>query len=282
MWGGAGNDTLIGKGGSTDKSGSTAFFFLAGDGHDVICDFEFCAPDKKYSGTADRIDITEANAVTDVFLSGNDVVLQINDAEDYLRIKDAIGKDFHINNLIAKVDRKNLAYDGLANCYVAKGVSSLTVDSSVDSAEIWLDSSHGTSFLGEIRTLDASAAKGNTSLVGNEFDDTIIAGQGDASLWGSSSATDDLLIGGNSHNTFFYCNGNGNDTIQGINDGDKVILSDILLDQIIGTNITADAVAINFIDGGSVQINGSANVTCQLADGSKYSANHETFNWDSK
>ena len=176
----------------------------------------------------------------------------------------------------------NLAYDGLANCYVAKGVSSLTVDSSVGSAEIWLDSSHGTFFLGEIRTLDASAVEGNTSLVGNEFNNTIIAGQGDASLWGGFTNSDDLLQGGTGKNTFFYCTGNGRDTVSGVNDGDEVILSTVMLDQIISTNITADAVSINFIDGGSLTVNGRKEVTYQLADGSKYFASHERLEWISK
>ena len=279
IWGNAGNDTLIGKGGSADKFGKTTFFFLAGDGYDVISNFEFLTEENRYEGIDDKIEITAANAVTDVFISDNDVVLQINDSDDYLRIKDAVGKDFRINNLIAKVDRKNLAYDGLANCYVAKGISSLTVDSSVGSAEIWLDSSHGTFFLGEIRTLNASAVDGRTSLVGNEYDNTIIAGQGDSSLWGGFIASNDVLQGGESKNTFFYLGGNGRDTISGINDGDAVILSDISLDQIISTNISTDAVSINFIDGGSLQINGSADVTYQLADGSKFSANHQNLEW---
>ena len=55
--------------------------------------------------------------------------------------------------------------------------------------------------------------EGNTSLVDNELNNTIIAGQGDASLWCGFSPDDDLLIGGNSRNTFFYRMGNGNDTI---------------------------------------------------------------------
>ena len=110
----------------------------------------------------------------------------------------------------------------------------------------------------------------------------IIAGQGDASLWGGFSLTDDLLIGGESHNTFFYCLSNGNDTITRVNKGDKVILSTVTLDQITGTKITADSVSIDFIDGGSLQINGNSDVTYQLADGSKYSANQERLEWESK
>lgn len=280
IWGGTGNDKLFGKRGSENKDGFTTFFFNSGDEHDTIADFEFITQDNRDEGIADKIDISD-NAVTDVYHSGSDVVLQINNSKDYLTIKDAFGKDFQINNLIAKVDR-NITYDNLANYYVADGGSSLTVDSSVDSAEIWLDNSHDTTFIGNIRTLNASAVEGNTSLVGNANDNTIIAGQGDASLWGGFSPADDLLIGGNSHNTFFYCNGNGHDTIQGTNNGDSVILSDISLNQITGTKITADAVSIDFIDGGFLKINGSSDITYQLADGSKFSANHERLEWYSK
>lgn len=282
IWSGAGNDKMVGKGGSSDKTGSTTFLFLAGDGNDTISDFEFLTHENSKGNIADKIDITSANEVTKVALSNNDVVLQINNnSEDNLMIKDAKGKDFQINNLIAKVD-KNIAYDGLANCYVADGGSSVNVDSSVGSAEIWLDNSHGTYFLGDIRTLNASDVMGNTSLVGNDFDNTIIAGHGDSSLWGGSSTSDDLLIGGDSHNTFFYCMFNGDDTIRGANDGDSVILANIFLEQIISTSITADSVAINFIDGGSLRVEGRSDVTYQLADGSRYSANHETQNWYSK
>lgn len=280
IWSGANNDKMIGKSGSEDKDGSTTFFFLAGDEHDIIANFEFINEDNKYDDVADKIDISN-NVVTDVYHSGDDIVLQINDSSDYLTIKDAYGKDFRINNLVAKVD-KNIAYDGLANYYVADGGSSLTVDSSIGSAEIWLDNSHGTTFIGNISKLDASAVKGETSLVGNEFNNTIIAGQGDSSMWGGSSNSNDMLIGGESCNTFFYCLGNGNDTITGINNGDRIILSTVTLDQITGTNITAEGVSINFADGSSLQINGTANITYQLADASRYSANHERLQWEMK
>ncbi|MBR4153467.1 MAG: hypothetical protein IKT98_10985 [Selenomonadaceae bacterium] len=65
-------------------------------------------------------------------------------------------------------------------------------------------------------------------------------------------------------------------------DGDGVILADISLDQIVGTKISADSVDINFKDGGSLHVEGNSDVTYQLADGSSFSANHETMNWHSK
>ena len=80
---------------------------------------------------------------------------------------------------------------------------------------------------------------------------TIIARQGNASLWGGYANADD-----------------------------GIILSDDSLDQIIETSITADSVSIRFNDGGSLQIQGTANIIYQLADDSKYSASHERLEWD--
>ena len=129
--------------------------------------------------------------------------------------------------------------------------------------------------------MDASTAQGNTSLVGNDLDNTIRAGSGDSSLWGGN-AGDDFMQGGVGKNIFFYTVGNGNDTISGANNGDVVNLAQVSLEQIASSNITADAVTLNFKDGGSMQINGAANITYQLADGSKFSANHEQAVWLSK
>ena len=139
----------------------------------------------------------------------------------------------------------------------------------------------GKTFVGDIRTLDASTSTGKAELAGNDLDNTILAGNGDASLWGGNGG-DDLLVGGAGKNTFFYTNGNGNDTIQGANAGDVVNLSQVTLEQIASTNITADNVAINFKDGGSLQINSNVDITCQLADGAKYSADHEQSAWIAK
>ena len=269
IFSGAGNDKMFGNS-SDDKTTSTEFFFLAGDGHDTISDFGFLTAQNNFAGTADKINITDANAVTDAFLLGSDVVIQINDGNDFLTLKDAAGKDFKINNLVAKVDR-NISYDGLANCYVADGGTSVNVDASVDDAEIWLDNSHGKYFLGNIRTLDASNANGFTSLVGNDFDNTLIAGKSDSSLWGGLG--DDLLIGGGGRNTFFYCLGNGNDTIQNATDGDEIILADVTLEQIGSTKISSDGVTINFTDGGSLTVDGNAEINWRLADGATYNAN---------
>lgn len=134
----------------------------------------------------------------------------------------------------------------------------------------------------KVKVLDASERTTDINLVGNSIDNTIIAGLGNSTLWGGESADSDLLIGGDGQNIFVYNKGNGNDTIQETNDGDFVVFNDISLDQIMSSNITSDAVYINFTDGGSLQIEGSNDVTYQLANGSRYSANHLTNTWEAK
>ena len=174
------------------------------------------------------------------------------------------------------------------NCVTLGGGQNTLISSSQNAtltvgevAEIWLDGSHGKYFSGDIRTLDATTSTGKTELAGNALDNTILAGNGDSSLWGGNLGND-FMQGGAGKNTFFYTNGNGNDTISGANNGDVVNLAQVSLDQIASSNITADAVTLNFKDGGSMQINGAADITYQLADGSKFSANHEQAVWLSK
>ncbi|MBR4384559.1 MAG: hypothetical protein IKP64_13500, partial [Selenomonadaceae bacterium] len=224
--------------------GTTKFFFDTNDGRDTVKSFNF---------DNDAINIF-GNKVTDVKSdSAGNVIVQINDSDDYLTIENATDKNFRFNDLIANV-AENVRYNDEATQFVATASNAtLTVD---DVAEIWLDNSHGKFYDGDIRTLDASAAEGRTSLVGNAFNNTIIAGKGDSSLWGGEFASDDLLIGGAGKNTFFYHLGNGNDTIQGAKFGDIVDLNTLTIDQVVG-EIGDGFVVLKFIDGGSLTVAGT-------------------------
>ena len=256
------NETLTGN-----ADGTTEFVFDENSGRDLIKNFNFAE---------DKINVGN-ETITAVVLKESSVRLQI-DGDDWLTLEDAQGKNFKINEFTAKVD-KNIEYDDAANYFVATGnKATLTV---ADEAEIWLDGSHGKTFVGDIKTLDATTSDGKNILAGNDLDNTILAGKGDASLWGGNGG-DDLLVGGKGQNLFFYCVGNGNDTVQGAHDGDGVILADVSLDQIASTKISADSVDINFRDGGSLHVEGNSDITYQLADGSKYSANHEQAVWMAK
>ncbi|MBR4152393.1 MAG: hypothetical protein IKT98_05485 [Selenomonadaceae bacterium] len=257
------NETLTGN-----DNGTTEFVFDKGNGRDVIKNFNF-EEDKINVGT---------NAITAVNLNDAGAVRMQIGGDGWITLEDAQGKNFKINEFVAKVD-ENITYDDAANYFVATAKNAkVTV---ADEAEIWLDGSHGKYFVGDIKTLDATISDGKNTLAGNEIDNTILAGKGDASLWGGNGG-DDLLVGGNSQNLFFYCNGNGNDTIRGTNDGDGVILAGISLDQIVGTKISGNAVDINFKDGGSLHVEGNSDITYQLADGLSFSANHEQAVWLSK
>ena len=257
------NETLTGN-----ADGIAEFVFDKGNGRDVIKNFNF-EEDKINVGT---------NAITAVNLNDVGAVRMQIDGDGWITLEDAQGKNFRINDFTALVD-KNIEYNDAANYFVATSKkATVTVN---DEAEIWLDGSHGKYFVGYIKTLDATNSDSKNTLAGNAFDNTILAGKGDASLWGGNGG-DDLLVGGNSQNLFFYCAGNGNDTIRGTNDGDGVILADVSLDQIVGTKIYSNAVDINFKDGGSLRVEGNSDVTYQLADGSTYSADHEQAVWLTK
>jgi len=56
----------------------------------------------------------------------------------------------------------------------------------------------------------------------------------------------------------------------------------ISLDQIANAEISADSVEIQFTDGGSVRVEGTADVTYHLGDGSKFSADHNQGEWTAK
>ena len=252
------NETL-----TSNADGTTQFIFDAGAGHDVIQNFNF-----------DEDKISVGSAVSNVVLrNSGDVIIQLGD--DRITLEDAQGKSFRINEFTALVD-KNISYDDAANYFLATSKNaSVTVG---EEAEIWLDGSHGKNFVGNIKTLDASTSDGRNTLAGNDLDNIICAGKGDASLWGAGG--NDLLVGGKAHNLFFHTS--GNDTIQSANDGDAIILSTVTLDQISGTNFTTSGVAINFTGGGSLTVDSRADITFQLADGSQFSANHDQLTWSAK
>ncbi len=275
IWGGAGNDLL--RGNTSDaKGGSTEFYFTAGDGRDTITDFEFY--DGTNLATADKINVG-TDEVTSVVTDGaGNVLMQINHGDDWLTLADAQGKDFRINNLIAKVDATSIAYDANANCFVATGLNAtMTVD---EHAAIWLGDgqtgAHGTYYLGDIAVLDASKSADTNLLAGNDLDNTILAGDGGASLWGGNLGND-ALIGGAGKDIFFYAFGNGLDTI-GAGDGDVINLAGVTLNEIVSTEIAQGSVTLNFADGGRLNVEGSAAVEFALG-GETYLADHNSSTW---
>ncbi len=279
--GGAGHDKMFGS--TSANKNAAEFFYTAGEGRDSISNFDFA--DSAQDANADKVQL-DGN-VTDVFLRGNDVMIKVDGADGFLMLEGAQGKSFRLNDdLIAKVDT-NVEFDGFSNCYAGIGTqATLTVGKGLGDVEVWLSDDsleyHGKMYDGNFAVLDASQADGRNILAGNELENKILGGAGENNLWGGYSSENDTLVGGAGKNTFFYGMGNGRDVIQNVHDGDIVSLEDITLDQITDANITAGGVVLNFQDGGSLTVDGTADVTYQFNDGSKYSANRATLDWDSK
>ena len=260
--GGAGNDLLIGNT-SEDKQGSTMFRFFAGDERDTIDNFDFMtdASDKN----SDIIRVSSVDDVSNVYIYGKDVIIGINNSDtDYLTISNARGKDFKINQLIAKVDT-NIEYDGFANCYVGVGDKpTLTVGENMGDVDIWLGGNldnHGTVYDGGIVVLDASNATGSNTLAGNKLDN--------------------LIIGGSGQNTFRYYEGAGNDTITGTHDGDFVDMNEIHADEVISAKITNRGIYATMQDGSQLIIQTTSAIEYRLSDAT-YIANYETGTWETK
>ncbi|MBR2520395.1 MAG: hypothetical protein IKE46_11525 [Selenomonadaceae bacterium] len=295
FYAGTGNDSMYGGGGKNlmvgyddagnDKTGQTSFFVAAA--HDgaanTIQGFNFVDDDNwdvnSNKITADRLDIdvayheirTEEGAVE---VSGDDVVITVNNRNnsnvETVVIEGARGKDFLVSgedgDVIAQVDVDTLVADKFANYFVATGKNaSLTVSDDKDNFYIYLGGKPlGTdyegdvpTFYGDFQVIDARGSNAKAELGGNNSDNAIYAGTGDASLWGGDGGND-LLVGGAGKNTFFYNFGNGNDAIEGVEDGDVIDLTNITLAEISEANISDSGVELKFTDGGSLTVNSTA------------------------
>ena len=252
--------------GSSDKEYGTTFYVLgnANGARSTITGFEALVvdDDNDNSDTADSIEInTGTNVVSNVLIRNeSNVVIEVTGKDgstEMAIIEGMVGQNMKFSGYVAQVDRTDLNFDGVANYFVATDKNAvLTVGEDVDSdAVIWLDNParNGSIYKGDIKTINAADAIVKTELAGNTLDNVIIAGEGDASLWGGTGG-DDLLTGGDGKNMFFYTNGNGNDTIAGANDGDVVYFSGVTLEQISSSSVVDGNAVINFADGGKVTV----------------------------
>ena len=117
-------------------------------------------------------------------------------------------------------------------------------------------------------------------LIGDEGDNQITAGTGNASLWGGVGGND-TLIGGSGQNMFWYGKTNGADVIQNAKENDTVNLYDISLSDITSVSYGEKSISLGFNTGGTLQINDTGNLSSKfmLADGTKWQFNHSTKNW---
>jgi hypothetical protein len=312
LYGDGGKNLLVGYTGD-DKEGQTNFFVLghAADGVHTIQAFDFVDDDNYTNNsriTADKLVFDlPTNYVSRVDLSQNadleynDVVVEVTNKDgsgvtESVVIKDAKGKDILISgdgvipyDVIAQIGDDQLTFDKFANYYAAIGKNAtLTVTNDKDVANVWLDGSQGVDFHGDIKVIDASEFVGLAELAGNDYDNTILAGNGQTSLWGGHHGDDFLVASESGKDTFYYTIGNGTDTIFGAKDGDIVDLAGVTLDQIASTEFSVatdpiQGVAINFKDGGKLYIgdDGKNNVQYKVG-GETYYVNETHNGWIKK
>ena len=264
IWGGAGKDLMVVfTGTDDDKNGAVNFRFL----------------NTENSLTADRI--WTASEFADIKLNGSDVVLRFaNNSSDVLTVKNAAGKNIQMSengNLdsitsVLQVAENSLTYDGTATDYIATGsAASLIASSDATRANVWLDSAY--------------SVDGNATLVGNGYDNAIYAAQGNSSLWGGKSSTNDTLIGNTGSDMFFYgvTGGNeGNDTISGITEDDTVNLFGIQLSDIDlnNTTVTNSTITLKFSAGGSLTMDNNGQTFMIHNDTSqRYTYDKENSEW---
>ena len=131
--------------------------------------------------------------------------------------------------------------------------------------------------------IDANGYEGDAILIGNDNDNVIYGGSGNNSLWGGASG-DDTLFGGDGYNEYYYLKGNGDDVINDAKDGDVIKLLDISIEDINArfTEVSEDKVVVSMQDGGSLTLNGKADVTFELNDGTKFGADRKNKGFNRK
>lgn len=322
LYGDGGKNLMVGYDNTNnDKEGQTTFYVLghAADGVNTIQSFAFVNDDNYTNNSRITADILNfdlpTNYVSRVALSQNeeleynDVVVEVTNRDgsgttESVIIKGAKGKDILISgdgvvpyDVIAQIGDDQLTFDKFANYYNATGKNAtLTVTNDKDVANVWLDKDAaaangvvtGVDFQGDIKVIDASDFVGLAELAGNDYDNTIIAGNGQTSLWGGNHGDDLLVASESGKDTFYYTLGNGTDTIYGAKDGDVVDLAGVTLDQIASTEFSGSSdpiqgVAINFKDGGKLYIgdNGGNDVQYKVG-GETYYVNEEHNGWVKK
>lgn len=193
--GGTGNDTLYGDAGrdSLDGgAGADTYLFGWGDGQDTI------VAGAGLLGQTDRLRFGHGIAVTDLDLSqsGNDLLIALKNSKDSVRVSGYFS--------LGVADRMRFDFvDGLT-------LDPTFVDRKINSTA---DSLTGT---GNADTMD-----------GGLGDDTLNGGDGDDVLYGD--AGNDLLVGGLGHNTYYFGQGDGQDTIQATPSADTSVSDTVQL-----------------------------------------------------
>ena len=210
LYGGAGNDILLGQDGDDILNGNTgndhlysghgndSYIFQAGDGQDVIHDYE----------SNDIIQLKGINA-SSITLSQS----KGQDSEDYLAIqytandvvfiKGGAGKDLNVQLDDGRLDFANLFTQGTDS-------ADTIILSSTGNNTVYAGDGDDT-IIGNIGRDHIYAGNGNDALNGNAGDDLLVGLTGNDILTGGQG--NDQLQGGIGNDTYLFNLGDGHDTI---------------------------------------------------------------------
>ena len=284
IWASQGNDVMTGADTDTKLNGTT-FYFLSGDGRDIITNFEsydVSRPEKS------DVFSTYGQAITGIYLDGEDVCFRVGNDDDIVRITDMKNKVMAVNfveSLEGAQIGDSLNYDSFTKYYYGTSNSTLNVDIDNYNGDVQIllnGNDDGTYYLNDLNVVDASKTYKSALLAGNSKNNKFIASNGNSSLWGGNGG-DDTLVGGEGYDTFFYGYGGGDDVIEGVNSNDLVRVYDINVSQITDLDVTTNNIKVTFNDGGKLNLN-TENTSTQfmLDDENVYVLDQTTRTWTQK
>ena len=112
----------------------------------------------------------------------------------------------------------------------------------------------------------------------NYEDNTIRAGNGGSYLWGGNYGNDEFF-GGTGQDTFAYSFRSGNDTVQNAESQDIIRINNTTLEQISLAQITDGGVNLQFVDGGTLNVNGTPTTFVLSSENKIYHADYQNKTW---
>ncbi|WP_185753643.1 hypothetical protein [Selenomonas sp. AB3002] len=273
LWGGTGNALLVGA-----KDARDEFFFFGESGRDTIAGFA--------AGTEDNSDVLNlfGSAITDIRGTNNGVEISTTENSRVLlqglkpndKIQWVSGEAKGVAKIGSGSQANTFTYDEEVTNYFG-GDKTDTLKVSGEDHSVWLEN------LGSsIEIIDASGSTGDNILAGGREAETIKGGKGSTSLWGGAGGND-VLEGGSGYNELYFGKGEGTDLITKSNDGDKVMLYNVKLEDLNpqATGLKDGSMVIALKDGSTLTLqnyDSHGATTFQLADGT-FSYDRKTGSW---